>query len=274
MKQKIKKIIAREIIFFFLCIAASLLFFGGTFGYNWIRKTQVINVEKDILKETILVDSLLNKNNDFSKILQDYVFEWNTGKYKTQEELNAIFPEIEIFDGRYNQSLADYVATWNSGKYKTQEELNCKFPEFFNVLDSIDEAYLKRTFKVNNDIYDIPFDKAYYFLKRNPNAVEVKSFLLSQDTFNIEFNEISNFISKNPDAMPIYEFSRNDSINIHKCEISTLKTKKNSHEHKILLFDEQIFNSLVVLFVLLLILYPIRFIFLLIFWAVQVLKQK
>lgn len=274
MKLKTKKIIAKEILYFFLCIAVSLLFFGGTFGYNWIRKSLVKNVEKDIIKETALVDSLLSKDNDFSKILNDYVFKWNTGKYENQEELNASFPKIELFDGRYNQALADYVATWNSGKYKTQEELNCKFPEFFNVLDSIDEVNLKRTFKVNDDIYDIPFDKSNEFLVSFPNAIEMKSFILRNDTFNVEFYKISDFISENPDAKPIYVFTRNDSIRIFKENISILKTKKMSYEHKILSFDEQTRICLFVFIVLLILIYPIRMIYYLIKWSLKIVKEK
>lgn len=73
--------------------------------------------------------------DNLNQILADYVATWNSGKYKTQKELNSKFPEIALFKNKYNQALADYVATWNSGKYKTQEEINSKFPEIQEIRD-------------------------------------------------------------------------------------------------------------------------------------------
>ena len=66
---------------------------------------------------------------DIKQSLRDYVATANSGKYKTEEELNSKFPELKGYD---INSLKDYVATSNSGKYGDENELNSKFPELFS----------------------------------------------------------------------------------------------------------------------------------------------
>lgn len=61
------------------------------------------------------------------QLLQDYVATANSGKYKSLDEVNAKFPELNGYD---KAILSDYVATVNSGKYASIDEVNSKFPEF------------------------------------------------------------------------------------------------------------------------------------------------
>ncbi len=64
---------------------------------------------------------------DIKQALRDFVATSNSGKYATEDEVFAKFPE---FDGYDRQLLRDFVSTSNSGKYATEEEVFAKFPEF------------------------------------------------------------------------------------------------------------------------------------------------
>lgn len=64
---------------------------------------------------------------DIKQSLRNFVATSNSGKYATEDEVFAKFPE---FDGYDRQLLRNFVATSNSGKYATEEEVFAKFPEF------------------------------------------------------------------------------------------------------------------------------------------------
>jgi|GEM_PF-1943578 len=57
-------------------------------------------------------------------------------------------------------------------------------------------------------------------------------------------------------------------------EIAVLDSKKNNYENKILSFDEQRVFSLKVFILILIILYPIRLFYLVVLWAIKILKQR
>lgn len=63
----------------------------------------------------------------------------------------------------------------------------------------------KRTFKVDNDIFDIEDTDVADFLKEAPNAKEVKSFIVDRDTFDIEIPDVEEFLRQAPNAKPIFE---------------------------------------------------------------------
>lgn len=65
---------------------------------------------------------------DIKQSLGEYVESWNTGNYKSLDELNAKFPELKGYDTKV---LGEYVESWNTGNYGSLDDLNVKFPEFF-----------------------------------------------------------------------------------------------------------------------------------------------
>ena len=64
---------------------------------------------------------------------------------------------------------------------------------------------MPRTFKVDNDIVDIPDENVKAFLSDYPNASEMKSFIVDKDTVDIPLNNVNMFINDYPNAKPLYE---------------------------------------------------------------------
>lgn len=63
----------------------------------------------------------------------------------------------------------------------------------------------KRSFKYENEVFDIEEKDVNAFLKDVPDAVEVQSFVYDKDTFDIELSEVGNFLADVPDAKPLGE---------------------------------------------------------------------
>jgi hypothetical protein len=63
----------------------------------------------------------------------------------------------------------------------------------------------KKTYKINEDIYDIEESDVSSFLKQAPNAKEVKSFLIGKDTFDVEIPDVDAFLKQVPDAKPLFD---------------------------------------------------------------------
>lgn len=57
-----------------------------------------------------------------------------------------------------------------------------------------------KSYKIGDDVFDIPTDQIEGFEKDNPSAVEVESFTLGTDTFDIPVTEVQGFIDQNPKA--------------------------------------------------------------------------
>jgi len=64
-------------------------------------------------------------------------------------------------------------------------------------------AKKEKTYKIGNDIYDIPDSESGSFLKDNPDAVEVNSFMVGNDTLDIPVNEVDAFVKEMPGAKPL-----------------------------------------------------------------------
>ena len=120
MNLKTKKIIAKEIIFFFSIIALLIM----TWGILELRNSYLLNKINNNSKAFSY-----SINSNLKKTLRDFVATSNNQKYETETELLSKFPELKIYN---IQILRDFVATSNSGKYKSENELYSKFPEFFN----------------------------------------------------------------------------------------------------------------------------------------------
>jgi len=63
----------------------------------------------------------------------------------------------------------------------------------------------KRTFKIGEEVYDVPEDKAEGFLSRKPDAIEVSSFIVDKDTFDVPLDKVEGFLSRKPNAKPLGE---------------------------------------------------------------------
>lgn len=60
-----------------------------------------------------------------------------------------------------------------------------------------------KTFKVGNEVFEIPDSEVNSFLKDNPEAVGVSSYIVGSDTLDIPDNEVDLFLQDNPDAKPL-----------------------------------------------------------------------
>ena len=63
----------------------------------------------------------------------------------------------------------------------------------------------KKTYKVDETVYDIPVDKEQTFLQKYPNAIALKSFIVDKDTFDIPDDKVEKFLQKYPNAKPTFE---------------------------------------------------------------------
>jgi hypothetical protein len=60
-----------------------------------------------------------------------------------------------------------------------------------------------KTYKIGQDIFDIPETEVDAFVKDNPNAIEIESFKVDKDTFDIPVNEIEGFLKEFPQAQSL-----------------------------------------------------------------------
>ena len=60
-----------------------------------------------------------------------------------------------------------------------------------------------KTFKVGNEIYDIPEKDVSAFMKDFSDAIEVQSFIVDKDTFDIPINDVQEFMKDYPNAKPL-----------------------------------------------------------------------
>lgn len=132
MNLKTKKIIAKEIVYFFSVIAILLM----TWMVLELRNSYLLNKIDNNSKEFLFF-----VKSDLKKILRDFVATSNSGKYGTETELLSKFPELKIYN---IQILRDFVATSNSGIYKSEKEVYSKFPEFFDEKSQIEYNYLNK----------------------------------------------------------------------------------------------------------------------------------
>jgi hypothetical protein len=61
----------------------------------------------------------------------------------------------------------------------------------------------KRSFKVGNEVLDIPIEEVDKFLVDIPDAQEVKSYVVEKDTLDIPINEVPDFEASFKEAKPL-----------------------------------------------------------------------
>ena len=60
-----------------------------------------------------------------------------------------------------------------------------------------------KTFKVGDNVADVPLSQSEGFLKAYPDAIEVKSFTVGKDTADVPLDDIDGFMKAYPDAKPL-----------------------------------------------------------------------
>lgn len=144
MQLKTKKKIAKEIILLFSSGVIALIIFLMVYPYNWYCNSRSEIVQEQITSKTKQFENLDNNlDENLKQSLRDFVATANSGRYSTEDEVFAKFPEFEGYD---RQILRDFVATSNSGKYSTEDEVFAKFPEF-----KIPSAQIKEIFKLKSE---------------------------------------------------------------------------------------------------------------------------
>ena len=60
-----------------------------------------------------------------------------------------------------------------------------------------------KSYKVNNEVFDIPEGKIQGFLIDFPGAIEIETFTVEQDTFDIPTTKVEEFLAEVPNAIPL-----------------------------------------------------------------------
>ncbi len=233
MNIKTKKLIAKEIIVFFSVILLTLLFWGGTFCYNWVKLIPINKTEKEITQTQFHLDSLESLNPNISITIKE-----NEETIKNDSSIKNSRTKLYegLFeDGFYSDSLLSF------------EEFNIKYSDIEEI----------------KKLYDFVHKEQLY----------TKSFSAFQDQF---FRDLlsQHQIETTP--------SQTDSINIQRIEDYTntiLKLEQQKEflrksKSKTLSFDKQINFSIYFIISVLILVYPFRFLYLLLLWALRTIKQK
>jgi hypothetical protein len=144
--MKLKKIIAREFLFFLSISSFIGIIFIGIKIYNSSRQARIESTEIELSSvqtnyQKFLSKPLKVKNNIINqtflnRIVKFYELNNNVNKnliYKRFPELNG--------DSVLLKATFDYLATIKSNKYNSLKEVNLKFPEFF-IINQVDDNSL------------------------------------------------------------------------------------------------------------------------------------
>lgn len=144
--MKLKKIIAREFLFFLSISSFIGIIFIGIKIYNASRQARIESTEIELSSvqtnyQKFLSKPLKVKNNIINqtflnRIVKFYELNNNVNKnliYKRFPELNG--------DSVLLKATFDYLATIKSNKYNSLKEVNLKFPEFF-IINQVDDNSL------------------------------------------------------------------------------------------------------------------------------------
>ena len=71
-----------------------------------------------------------------------------------------------------------------------------------------------RSFKVGNDVYDIPFDKVDSFLDKTKtlNPTEILTYEVGKDKYDIPVDRVRDFVGKIPQAKAAYDYPALDTL--------------------------------------------------------------
>jgi hypothetical protein len=202
-----------------------------------------------------------------------------------------IAKEILIFFASVLLVLVIGIVIWlkNSCDSSVIKSLKAEEVQVIAVLDSLEKAlpgiesfdgkmFNKRTFKVDEFIIcDVAEKDIPGFLEKNPSSIEVQSFKVNQDTFDIPINEVNEFLIDSPAAMVLFPKISNSVWTIYKSaqkSKSSISSKIKETQINIYSDDDILKKAGWASLVILLLIYPLRFIVLSIVWASKTIKQK
>lgn len=149
-----KKILAREFVYFIICLLIFSLTFLFIFPYNYFTQNQAANFSKEVKEKNVFIDSIKSINN--KKIdVQNYF----TDNYKKEFDID-IYSEVntELWNTLNRIVKADSVKyKWENKWEKTlvsfNKKMGYKSPEEFtnfiksNVISSSDIALIEKSKK-------------------------------------------------------------------------------------------------------------------------------
>lgn len=278
MNTKTKKIIAKEIIYFFSIVSFLLLVWAGIEIRNSFLRNKMDNFSNEISDLNIQIDSIertysnsegflvplsdiqakprevpsldeLDGKTSIQQALYDFDATIKAKPNLTNKELLLKFPEFNN-DVEKLHSAFDYSKTLNSGKYKNANEFNFKFPEFFGVGNGtlwLNKANIQK------------LDSIELKMLNNNESDENRTFV------------VNDFIKK---------YGEKKSVKPNKVFEELKKTKKEINQklqeavNKLINRNETKSTIAWGTALLLGLLYPFRFIFFLLKWALKTVKQK
>ena len=131
-----KKIIAREFLYFIGTILLLVLAYAYFFLYNVFQENKISKISNDLVilnnqYESFLSRPLKVKNPDITQEkLDDFASYIIQNPNESRERILELIIEFEN-DTTLLKALYDYAATTQAQKYKNKKEQNLKFPEFF-----------------------------------------------------------------------------------------------------------------------------------------------
>ncbi|MBN2881795.1 hypothetical protein JXM83_07135 [Candidatus Woesearchaeota archaeon] len=264
MDRTIKKKIAKEVLLLFGIFGVTILVIVGIWFYSLIidnqidkQTTKIYNEKRDLTELSDIYNSKFSKIKEFTTFLktkEDEHWGSNLSLYLTSKELNV-----------------DKAVR----KFEEEQSINGKIP---NPSDSIDyitcirpihtgnkwSKYLQYTDKDLLDVWNCLSSKKehlYYFL---PIPV-LKEFNISNKT------DLVNFFDKY--SLTKDELDIQTQINSLNSNIESLEQKRNSLQNNAISGDDIFRFGMISLITLLILAYPIRFIFLTIKWAIRTYRE-
>jgi len=87
-----------------------------------------------------------------------------------------------------------------------------------------------KSYKVNNEVFDIPEGKIQGFLIDFPGAIEIETFTVEQDTFDIPTTKVEGFLAEVPNAIPLKKKDIPGTTTTTVSEVSGSETLSTSQE--------------------------------------------
>lgn len=183
-----RKLLAREFVYFIICLIISILGFLFVFPYNYITQNQSSNFAKQVVEKNILINSIQVINNKKTEAQLYFTVnlkkEYPNYRDRTNSELwNAFYRIVEVdsvkhkWKKKWTTSL--FVNFITKMGYKTPEE----FTKFIktNIINSSDIDLIEKNKK------DVKFLKSQQLKKYN-NFIELKEqFRISLFVLMISF---------------------------------------------------------------------------------------
>ena len=161
---------------------------------------------------------------------------------------------------------------------RTETEIDSIERAFPGIVEFDGKIFDRRTFKIDsNNSIDVEQKEIDLFLKMYPNSVEVMVYLAEGDTYDIPLKEVTKFRATFPRAKRLFPNISEKTWNYYETiKKDVLKLKNEWPKSQNQIRSGNSINELTknIATIILLIIYPIRFIVLVLIWAFKTVKQK